>query len=65
MGTPKQITLFNSEEITDFDVLRDGKRIVMRRGADKTGCDADRRFEVTLVPEGIPGGLANSKISHQ
>jgi len=31
-GTPKQITHFNSEEITNFDLSRDGKRIVMSRG---------------------------------
>jgi Tol biopolymer transport system component len=30
-GTPKQITHFNSEEITDFDLSRDGKRLVMSR----------------------------------
>jgi len=34
-GTPKQITNFNSEEIDDFDVSRDGKRLVMSRGTPK------------------------------
>ncbi len=34
-GTPTQITHFNSEEITDFDLSQDGKRLVMRRGAIK------------------------------
>jgi len=34
-GTPKRITNFNSEEIDDFDVSRDGKRLVMSRGTPK------------------------------
>ncbi len=34
-GTPKQITHFNNEEIDDFDLSRDGKRIVMSRGTPK------------------------------
>ncbi len=34
-GTPKQITHFNNEEIDDFDVSRDGKRLVMSRGTPK------------------------------
>ena len=34
-GTPKQITHFNSEEITDFDLSRDGKRLVMSRGTSQ------------------------------
>jgi hypothetical protein len=32
-GTAKQITHFNSELISDFDLSRDGKRLVMRRGS--------------------------------
>ncbi|MGA8618170.1 MAG: DPP IV N-terminal domain-containing protein [Candidatus Sulfotelmatobacter sp.] len=31
-GTPKQITHFNTEQIWGFDLSRDGKRLVMRRG---------------------------------
>jgi len=31
-GTPKQITHFNSELISSFDLSRDGKRLVMNRG---------------------------------
>ena len=31
-GTPKQVTHFNSEQIWGFDLSRDGKRLVMRRG---------------------------------
>ncbi|MGA8616981.1 MAG: hypothetical protein WB660_00460 [Candidatus Sulfotelmatobacter sp.] len=31
-GTPKKITHFNSEQIWSFDLSRDGKRLVMRRG---------------------------------
>jgi len=34
-GTPKQIAHFNSEEITSFDLSRDGKRLVMHRGTSK------------------------------
>jgi Tol biopolymer transport system component len=34
-GTPKQITHFNSELISNFDLSRDGKRIVMSRGTHK------------------------------
>jgi len=34
-GAPKQITHFNNEEIDDFDVSRDGKRLVMSRGTPK------------------------------
>jgi Tol biopolymer transport system component/predicted Ser/Thr protein kinase len=34
-GTPKQITHFNTEQIWGFDLSRDGKRIVMRRGTFK------------------------------
>ena len=34
-GTPKQITHFNSELISSFDVSRDGKRLVMNRGTIK------------------------------
>jgi eukaryotic-like serine/threonine-protein kinase len=34
-GTPKQITHFNSELINSFDLSRDGKRLVMRRGTVK------------------------------
>jgi eukaryotic-like serine/threonine-protein kinase len=31
-GTPKQITHFNTEQIWGFNLSRDGKRLVMRRG---------------------------------
>ena len=34
-GTPKQITHFNSEQIFDLDLSRDGKRLVMTRGTRK------------------------------
>jgi eukaryotic-like serine/threonine-protein kinase len=34
-GTPKQITHFNSELISHFDLSRDGKRLVMSRGTEK------------------------------
>jgi Tol biopolymer transport system component/predicted Ser/Thr protein kinase len=34
-GTPKQITHFNSEQISSFDLSRDGKRLVMSRGTQK------------------------------
>jgi Tol biopolymer transport system component len=34
-GTPKQVTNFNSEVIGDFDLSRDGKRLVMSRGTIK------------------------------
>jgi eukaryotic-like serine/threonine-protein kinase len=34
-GTPKQITHFNSELISSFDLSRDGKRLVMSRGTQK------------------------------
>jgi Tol biopolymer transport system component len=34
-GTPKQITHFNSELISNFDLSRDGKRLVMSRGTRK------------------------------
>jgi len=34
-GTPKQITHFNSEGISSFDLSRDGKRLVMSRGTSK------------------------------
>jgi Tol biopolymer transport system component len=34
-GTPKQITHFNSEVISSFDLSRDGKRLVMSRGTQK------------------------------
>jgi Tol biopolymer transport system component len=34
-GTPKQITHFNSELISSFDLSRDGKRLVMSRGTLK------------------------------
>jgi Tol biopolymer transport system component len=34
-GTPKQITHFNSEVISSFDLSRDGKRIVMGRGTTR------------------------------
>jgi eukaryotic-like serine/threonine-protein kinase len=34
-GTPMQITHFNSDEISNFDLSRDGKRLVMRRGTIK------------------------------
>ncbi len=34
-GTPKQITHFNSELISGFDLSRDGKRLVMSRGTRK------------------------------
>ena len=34
-GTPKQITHFNSEVISSFDLSRDGKRLVMSRGTSK------------------------------
>jgi eukaryotic-like serine/threonine-protein kinase len=34
-GTPKQITHFNSELISSFDLSRDGKRLVMSRGTIK------------------------------
>jgi Tol biopolymer transport system component len=34
-GTPKQITHFNSEAITSFQLSLDGKRIVMSRGTSK------------------------------
>ena len=34
-GTPKQITYFNSELISNFDLSRDGKRLVMSRGTRK------------------------------
>jgi Tol biopolymer transport system component len=34
-GTPKQITHFNSELISNFDLSRDGKRLVMSRGTTK------------------------------
>jgi hypothetical protein len=32
-----QITHFNSDEISNFDLSRDGKRLVMRRGTIKQG----------------------------
>jgi eukaryotic-like serine/threonine-protein kinase len=34
-GTPKQITHFSSDGIFAFDLSRDGKRLVMRRGTEK------------------------------
>lgn len=34
-GTPKQITHFNSEGISSFDLSRDGERLVMSRGRRK------------------------------
>ena len=40
-GTPKQITHFNSELISSFDLSRDGKRLVMSRGT--------RKLDVVLI----------------
>ena len=34
-GTPKQITHFNSEQIFDLNLSRNGKRLVMTRGTRK------------------------------